>query len=213
MTPAKVPVTSPAKRTTVDIKLPALSGKPPIKTTAPMDQPLADKLVALRFDEFTVEMTPYPDSIAIRQRASLRPRMSVNIAIGRCGAVHPCRAMELAVWQADKAKLLQAVDPALRERLDSVFEISGRELGGAPIIEIYQAGQYFGPDANGNQVGSYSHAVTLHYNDGINFLRVTATFADNARDSLADMQAALPRPFLERAAMAFLDAYAQAWGT
>lgn len=205
-------MTSPAKRTTVDIKLPALSGKPPIKTTAPMDQALADKLVALRFDEFTVEMTPYPDSIAIRQRASLRPRMSVNISIGRCGSVNPCRKMELAAWEADRAKLLQAVDPVLRDRPDSVFELTSRELGGAPIIAIYQAGQYFGLDANGNQAGSYSHAVTLHYNDGVNFLRVTTTFADNARDSLAEMQAALPRPFLERAATAFLDAYAQAWG-
>ncbi len=207
---ATAPV-NPAKRSTLDIKLPALSGKPPIKTTAPMDQALADKLVALRFDDFTIEMTPYPDSIAIRQRASLRPRMSVNIAIGRCGSVNPCRPMELGVWQADKAKLLQAVHPALRDRPDSVFEISSRELAGAPIIAIYQAGQHFGPDADGNAVGSFSHAVTLHYNDGVNFLRVTATFADNARDSLADMQAALPRPFLERTATAFLDAYGQAW--
>lgn len=200
-----------AKRSTLDIQLPALSGKPPRKTTAPLDQATADRLVALRFDEFTIEMTPYRDSIAIRQRATLRPRMSVNIALGRCGAANPCRPMQLAAWRADRAKLLLAVEPELRDRPDSVFEIEATSIGGAPAIEIYQAGQYFGTDASGNGVGTYSHAVTLHYNDGVNFARVTASFADNARDTLQDMQDALPRPFLARTAMAFLDAYTQAW--
>lgn len=208
---APVPAAVNAKRSTLDIKLPAPSGKPPKPTTAPMDQALADKLVALRFDEFTIEMTPYPDSISIRQRASLRPRMSVNIAIGRCGTINVCRKMELPAWEADKAKLKQAVDPALRDRPDSVFEIAASELAGAPVIVVYQAGQYFGPDENNNPVGSFSHAVTVHYNDGINFMRVIATFADNARNTLQEMQAALPRDFLERTAKAFLDAYGQAW--
>jgi hypothetical protein len=207
--PAAKPVTKP--KSTLDLALPPSSGKPPKKTTAPMSQAIADKLVALRFPDFTIEMTPYPDSIAIRQRANARPRMSVNIAVGRCGAVNACRPMEVAAWRADKATLMQTVDPQLRDRPDSVFEIDSASINGAPAISVYQAGQFFGTDEAGNPVGSFSHALTLHYNDGVNFLRVTASFSDNARDSIADMQAALPRPFLERVTAAFLDAYGQAW--
>ena len=137
--------------------------------------------------------------------------MSVNIAVGGCSQELPCRPIKLDAWRTDKAKLEEAVDPALVSRPDSTFEIGETAIGGASAIFVYQAGQFFGRDERGNRVGSYSHAYTVHYNDGINFLRVAVAFTDDARDTLADMKRALPRDFMERVAIAFLDAYAQAW--
>jgi hypothetical protein len=83
-----------------------------------------------------------------------------------------------------------------------VFEIAERSLGGATLIEVYQAGQYFGTDANGNPVSSYGQAVNMHYNDGGNFLHVTATYADTPRATLqgaALLTAGMPRNMVERA--------------
>ncbi len=204
------PVITARSNWTLDIPL-VVSGKPPRATTAPLDLKTLARLASMEFPQFTLEITPYPTSIAIRQRTKTRPRMSVNIGIGGCSKELVCRPMKLEAWRADEAKLKAGVDRALVNRPDSTFEIGQTAIGGAPAIFVYQAGQFFGRDERGNPVGSYSHAYTVHYNDGINFLRVTAAFTDDARDTLADMTKALPRAFLERVAIAFLDAYAQAW--
>ena len=195
---------------TTDIPL-VVSGKPPRATTATLDGKALARLGKLTFPHFSLELTPYPTSMAIRQRATTRPRMSVNIALGGCSQELPCRPIKLEAWRADEAKLEADVDPALVGRPDSTFEIGETTLGGAPAIFVYQAGQFFGKDERGNPVGSYSHAYTVHYNDGVNFLRVAVAFTDDARDTLADMKRALPRDFLQRVAIAFADAYAQAW--
>lgn len=188
-----------------------MSGKPPRPTTTPLDAAALARLAKLKFSFFTPEVTPYPTSIAIRQRAITRPRMSVNIGIGGCSQELPCRPIKLAAWQADKAQLEASVDPALVGRPDSTFEIGETAIGGAPAIFVYQAGQFFGKDERGNPVGSYSHAYTVHYNDGVNWLRVAVAFTDDARDTLDEMKKVLPRDFMERAALSFADAYAQAW--
>ncbi len=205
--------TQPARpRTTLDIALPARSGKPPIKTT-PIDNATLDRLAALRFPEFTTEIANFPGSISIRQRATTSPRMSVNIAISPCSETLPCTPMTVDAWRADEAKLKAAVDPALVDRPDSTFEIGATQVNRAPAIFVYQAGQFFGRDERGNQVGSYSHAYTLHYNDSVNLLRVSVSFSDDPRETLDDMKRALPRSFMERVAIAFLDTYGQAWAT
>ncbi len=203
---------APAERTTLDIELPKLSGRPPKQTTAPLTKDDFRRLGEITFDEFKREVTNYPDTVAIRQRATLRPRMSVNISIGDCTEKHKCLPMKLDAWKADEAELKKAlVDPDLVGRPDTVFDIEQTDLAGQPMIGIYIAGQFFGRDEVGNPKGSYSLAYQLNYNDGFNLVRLTVTFADDPRDSLAAMEAALPRPFMERVAKAFLDAYTQAW--
>jgi hypothetical protein len=205
---ATVPV---KERTTLDIKLPAPSGKPPVKTTAPIDKTQLAKLAKLGFAEFTLEVTDYPTSVAIRQRAMLQPKMSVNIAISPCNAQIPCTPMSLEAWRKDEPALKAKVDPDLVNRPDSIFELGETSIGGTPAIFVFQAGQFFGKTELGNAASSYSNAYTLHYNDGVNLLRVTASYSDGPRTTLQDMLNALPRPFLERVTLAFLDAYGQAW--
>jgi hypothetical protein len=199
------------ERTTLDIKLPAVSGKPPVKTTAPLDKAQLAQLAKLTFPEFTLEVTDYPTSVAIRQRATLRPKMSVNIAISPCTEQLSCTPMSLDAWRKDEPALKAKVDPDLVNRPDSIFEIGETSIGGTPAMFVYQAGQFFGKNELGNPASSYSNAYTLHYNDGVNLLRVTVSYSDSPRTTLQDMLGALPRPFLERVATAFLDAYGQAW--
>lgn len=194
---------------TLELPLPPSSGKPPIQTK-PMDKATLDRLAKLKFDGFTLEVTEYPKSVAIRQRATTRPRMSVNIAIAPCSETNPCVPMKLAAWRAQEVALKEVVDKDLIDRPDTTFEIGESALAGATTIYIYQAGQFFGRNEKGN-VGSYAHSYTRHYNDGVNLLRVTATYSDDPRETLEDMKRALPRDFLERVTAAFLDAYGQAW--
>jgi hypothetical protein len=204
----------PGKPSTLDIKLPALSGKPPAKTTGPVTRAQLDKLVTMQFEEFELESTPYPMSAQLRQRVKepRRPRMSVNIFIHPCDEKVVCRPMTLDAWRADEAKIKKELfDAELHDKPSSKFELGPSTLGGVPTIYAYQAGQYFGKDENNNPIGSYSHTYTLFFNDGHNAIRVNATFSDNPRASLDDMVKALPRPFLEKVATSFLDAYVQAW--
>jgi len=203
------PVAAP--RSTLELPLPAVSGKPPRRTTVALDQAALERLGKLTFPRLARELTPYPASVSIRHRATTRPRMSINVAVGGCSATLPCRPMTVDAWRADEAKLKEGVDAVLVDRPDSKFEIGAASINNTPAVFVYQAGQYFGKDARGNPVGSYSHAYTLHFNDGVNFLRVVVSFADDPRETLAEMTQALPRSFLERTANAFLDAYGQAW--
>jgi len=208
------PGSASATRTTLEIKLPALSGKPPVKTTSPITPAQLKQLAALTFDEFSLEATEYPVSVAIRQRAQLRPKISINILIAPCNETNfKCLPMTLDAWRGDQAKLEEKmVNADLLKRRDTIFELGASSIAGVPLIYTYQAGQSFGQDETGQSTGTYSLAYALHYNDGVNMLRVIVTFSDDPRPTLAEMRRAMPRDFMEKAAAAFLDAYGQAWG-
>lgn len=208
------PAPPPTKeRTTLDITLPASSGKPPTKTTSPVSRAALDRVAAMRFDDFSLEVNPYPVNVAIRQRAQLEPKLSVNIFIAPCNDTSfKCRPMSLDAWQADKAQIENdLLDPKLQKRADTTFEIEASSIAGAPLIGIYQAAQFFGKDDNDNPVSSYSLAYSLYYNDGVNFLRVSASYSGQPYQTLDEMRRALPRAFLAKAAVAFLDVYGQTW--
>jgi hypothetical protein len=201
----------PKKRSTLDITLPAPSGKPPKKSPV-LTAELADQIATRTFDDFSLEVTKGNAGVAIRQRAKTEPGMSVNIFLAPCSETYKCRPMTVEAWKADQDKLEKAlVDADLIKRPDTVFEIGATSIGGAPAIGIYQLGHYFGTDDNKNPVSSYSLAYSVFYNDGTNFLRVTVNYSDDPMGSIGQLQQQLPRPFMEKVALAFLDAYGQMW--
>lgn len=198
------------ERTTLDIQLPKLSGKPPAKTTAPITK--FDKLTALRFPDFQLEATPYPTSIALKQRTELRPRVSVYVHVTPCGPMEKCLPMNVDAWRGDIERLKAiSLAPSLHDRPDTVFDVNASSIANVPVISVYQVGQFFGTDHNNNPSRAYSHAYSLYYNDGVNALRVIASYSDDPRPSMGEMKSTVPRAFLEKAATAFLDAYGQAW--
>ena len=101
----------------------------------------------------------------------------------------------------------------LATRADSIFELGTSAIAGVPIISIYQAGHHFGKDESGNLGGAHSHAYTVFYNDDHNVLHVTVSYTDHPKNTLAEMVNVLPRDFLAKTAIAFLDAYGQAWAS
>jgi hypothetical protein len=196
-----------------EIKLPPLSGKPPAKTTAPLTKAQLDALSLMKFDDFELEMSPYPTRIAIRQRAKVRPNMSVNVTIAHCTETAKCRPMTLEAWRADEHLRTRLLGPELVIRPDSILELGATTIGGAPAVFAYQAGWHFGKDENGNPGSSYSHAYTLYYNDQQNSLTVAVSYTDHPKASLAEMMTVLPKARMAQVAAAFMDAYGQAWAT
>ena len=136
---------SAAQKSTLDIQLPVVSGKPPIKTTAPVPKAQFDKLIAMEFPGFKREATTYPTGIQIRQRTvDTRPKMSINVYVVPCDdGKFKCVPMKLEAWKADEARLKDiALDKELHGRPDTVFQIEQTSIGGVPAISVYQAAHF-----------------------------------------------------------------------
>lgn len=190
------------------LALPKLSGTPPKKTTAPLDSAAAARMVALEFAGFKKDVhSEHPAGIDIRLQTEARPRLQVSILARPC---NPCTPMELAAWQAKTEELKQGMHEILRKSPDTVFEVGQAELGGQPVISVYQLGIASEKDDNDNPVTAATNSYTLHYNDGVNSISVVAAYMDNLRTA-AGMADLAPKEDLARMAKAFLDAYTHAW--
>jgi hypothetical protein len=174
-----------------------LSGKPPHKTTQPVTRDLLAKLATLDMTQFGVHVTKLDDSFLQVEHGRTLPPLLVTVTIQDCLR---CLPMELARWRAETDALRIVIPPDLRDRADTLFELAQLSLGGAPVIETYHL-------AYAGDTGS--HAVTLYHSDGINQIRVIASYAGatETRDALAGVT----RKELEAVALASLDLYVQAW--
>jgi hypothetical protein len=189
-----------------------------------------ERLAALEFPDFEREDRGTTDESAeVRHTTATRPTLGVTVKIGRCGRAAPlarpprtataspgpglrnCPAMELGAWQAHAEQLKQALPADLLARPDTRFELGTRELGGATAIYTYQLGAAFGTDDKGQPAGSYSDAYILYYNDGVNQIRVTAAYLDDAVGGVDHLLAVAPPEDLEKLAVAFLELYVHEW--
>jgi hypothetical protein len=199
------------------VKLPRSPRTPPHQTTAPLDRAELERLSALEFTDFEREVLPSsPPRTRVQYLTATRPKLAVTVTIEPCDvgptARHPCVPMELPAWQARLGDLrMQALNPVLRNRPDTRFDLGMHTVSGAPAIYTYQVGWYFGPDDQGQPGGTYSDAYALHYNDGVNQIRVNADYADDPVRSVNDMLALAPKQDLERLAAAFLSFYIHEW--
>jgi hypothetical protein len=122
-----------------------------------------------------------------------------------------CVPMRLAAWKARGDLLSQFLSKELAARADTRFEVGTRSLAGITAISTYQLGHFFGKDDRDQPVGAYSDAYVLHYNDGINRIRIIASYLDDAVASKDQLLALAPRADLERMAVAFLSFYLHEW--
>jgi hypothetical protein len=60
-------------------------------------------------------------------------------------------------------------------------------------------------------VRAYSDAYTIYYNDGINQIRVVASYADDAVPGIDQLLALAPQEDLEKLAVAFASYYVHEW--
>ncbi|MDB4962744.1 MAG: hypothetical protein JWP01_2743 [Myxococcales bacterium] len=208
-----VPVGSGSANTSVadpapaPIKLPANTGTPPNKTTAQLDDAQAAKMVALEFPGFKKEVrNDKALGMDVRYRTEARPILSITVKASRC---IDCKPMKVEAW--DKDALLKDLVPieVLRDKR-TTFELGATDLNGAPAIFVYQLGSLTEKDDDQNTAAAYTNAYTLFYNDGVNMIRVIASYKDQALD-VESLQKVAPKEDLERVAKAFMDSFTHAW--
>lgn len=189
------------------LALPTISGKPPVKTTKPLDVATITALAKKTFPGFQIDVRGHTDNaVEIRQKTEDHPKYWATITIQPCSASEECMPMDLAKWQANTKVTKQFLPDKLQKAPDTTFQVGTTTLGGQPMIYVYQLGQSFGPDG-----GTYSDAYALYYNDGVNEVRVVAEYKDDPLKTKDDMGRIAPQADLARIAMAFMDVYTQAW--
>lgn len=212
------------------VRLPRSPDTPLHRTIRPLGRKELERLAAIELPDFEREDRGTTDeSTELRHTTVTRPTLGVTIRIEPCGhpappprdkrsaarapnpPPHACLAMELAAWQAQAAQLEQALPAELRARPDTRFELGTRDLGGATAIYTYQLGAFFGNDDKGQPAGNYSDAYILYYNDGVNQIRVTAAYLDDAVGGIDHLLAVAPPEDLEKLAVAFLELYVHEW--
>jgi len=191
------------------LRLPRSSRSAPLKTTAPLARARYEQLASLEYPGWVKDVRLLDDrALEVRYRTEARPVLSVTITASPC---FDCIPPELPRWKAKEDALKNLLPPELRERKDTVFEIGEVKLAGAPLIFTYQLAHGIALGEDRNRQGPYSDAYTVYHNDGINQLRVTAQYADDAVATRDELVSLAPRGDLQMIALAFLDAYTHAW--
>jgi hypothetical protein len=185
------------------------SNSKPIAKSAPYSLDTGKKLAELKFPGFELKVRGTTEKgFEVRHLTEKHPKIAVTVSILPC---FNCTEMSVEKWKSQTDGLKLLVQPELRDRPETDFEVGEVNLAGTKMIYSYQAGQYFGKDDNGNPIGAYTDAYAVYYNDGVNQIRVVAEFKDDPRATKEDMLALVPRAKIEKLAKGFMDAYAHAW--
>src|SRR5262249_45897422 len=108
------------------------------------------KLSELTFPHFEPKVRALTDKLLdIRYLTEPRPKVAVTITVQPCFA---CVPMELDKWKENIDGLKLLVQPELRDRPDTDFDVGQTDLHGAPMIYTFQAGQFVGQDKSNNPV-------------------------------------------------------------
>lgn len=208
------------------LRLPKRSGRPPAKTTRPLDSAAYDRLQNLTFPGFDRRQRgmDVATGLEVRQITQDHPRIWTTITVSPCqprALLGNCTAMTLEAWRARAPELKASLlHPDLVAAPDTVFEVAATILNGASWIYQYQLAQTppvsaestpADPAARRQGEFAWSHAYILYFNDGNNQIRVVAEYKDDPASSKEAMAQRVPREDLEAVAKAFADAYTQAW--
>lgn len=212
--PPDTPLLEPRKGSGAEgpkiVTLPKEETTPPTKTAKPLTKATLDKLSKLEYPSFEKSINVLSDKVLeLRYLTKERPKILVTVNVGPC---FDCMPMDAAKWQAKKDGLKVFLQPELREHKDTVFEVGGTDLNGAKLIYVYQLAWAFGKDPDNDQtMGAYAHAYIANYNDGVNQIRVVASYADDPVATRDEMVALAPKDDLEKFAKRFLNAFTHAW--
>jgi len=186
--------------------LPHSDGSLPVKLPKPIDGSKFAAIEAMKFDGFKVDThAKTADMLEVRQKTEDHPRIWATINMHACH--DDCWPMELAKWKEHEPTIKKLLPEVLQKAPDTVWELGSTQLNGATMIYSYQLGQHIDPQEG----GSYTHAYTLYYNDGINAISVVAEYKDDWMADKEAMAKSVPREDLEHVATAFMDVYTHAW--
>ncbi len=192
------------------IKLPKFAGTPPVKTTKPIDKAKAEELAKAEFEGFTKDIRLANDQgTDVRYTTKGRPHILVTVSTTRC---FDCIPMELDKWKAKVDSLKVLIGPELKDRPDTTFEMGMTEINGGKYLWTYHVGYNINPDPGTGIAGAYGTAYAIHYNDGVNLIRVVAEYKDDVPKSREDMVNLTPKEDLEQIGKAFIDFFVHLWG-
>jgi hypothetical protein len=192
-----------------ELRLPKLAGTPAVKTTKPIDKAKAEALAKHEFDGFTKDVRLATDQgIDIRYSTKARPTIMVTVNATKC---FDCIPMELEKWKAKTDSLKVLIGPELKDHKDTLFEMGMTEISGTPYLWTYHVGFNVSPDPTTGMGGSYGTAYAIHWNDGVNMIRVVAEYKDDTPKSREDMIGLTPKEDLELIGKAFMDYFVHAW--
>ncbi len=218
--PGKNKASSSAPPPAPDIQLPHGSGKPPMKTDAPLS---ADVLAVLGRQTWKgFQRVPHAVDAAkgmeVQHVTEDHPRISATITIAPCAAtavIGACTPIELAAWKAREPELEKIIPEKIRAAKDTKFELGIVKFHDTDLVYTFQVGQIDGIADKGPNKGAafiaYTYAYALYFNDGHNQIRVIAEYKDDAKPTLAETEKAYPREDLEVTAKSFFDAMTAAW--
>jgi hypothetical protein len=190
------------------ITLPKLKGTPPNKSKA-LDAKKSEELSKLDFDGFNKEVRVASDiGIDVRYLTKERPAIMVTINASKC---FDCIPMELDKWKAKEAALRVLIGTDLKDVKDTLFEMGATDITKTPYIWQYHVGYNVNPDPATGLAGAYGTAYAIHYNDGVNMIRVVAEYKDDTPKSREDMVNLTPKEDLEQIDKAFMDVFVHAW--
>jgi hypothetical protein len=204
--PAEPPAAVPAH-----VRLPRSPDAPIAATRRPLERDQLDRLVAVEFADFERRAPDaYKGLVEVRHTTRSRPRLGVAVIAGPCSEAAACPAIEPAAWTARRDELLRQLPEALRAHPDTRLDIAPLRVAGAAAIGVFELGYASQVDDHDQPAIDYIDAFVIHYNDGVNQLRVTASYADDA-GGIDQLLALAPREDLERLATAFASYYLHAW--
>lgn len=191
-----------------DLMLPHADGTPPKKTTAPLGKADFERLAKLTYPGFVADVRTVGDKIfEVRQKTNDHPRLWATVTIQPC---FDCLPMELDKWKP-KEQELKAISLENMKDIPGVdWELNAASFEGQPIIYTYQLGTGTGSATEGGGGYAFTDTYTAYYNDGVNQIRVIASYKDDPA-SKEDIAKLAPRDDLEALAMSFLDVYTHAW--
>jgi len=212
------------------VTLPRTTSAPPNRTARPLPRKELARLAALEFPDFDRQERGLADRfVELRHSTKSRPILGVTVTIEPCDApppgkparqtrtkrpappAHTCAPMELDAWKAKGDELKQFLSKQLAARPDTRFEVGTRDVLGAPAIFTYQLGADFSKDESDQPVAAYSDAYILYYNDGVNQIRINASYLDDAVGGVERLAAIAPKEDLEKLAVAFMSVYLHEW--
>jgi hypothetical protein len=192
-----------------ELRLPKLAGTPPVKTAKPIDKTKAEALSKPEFEGFQKDVRLANDQgIDVRYMTKERPHILVTVNATKC---FDCIAMDLEKWKAKTDSLKVLVGPELKDRPDTTFEMGLADINGGKYLWTYHVGFNITPDPGTGIAGAYGTAYAIHYNDGVNMIRVVAEYKDDVPKSREDMVNLTPKEDLEQIGKAFIDYFVHYW--
>lgn len=190
-----------------DLQLPHADGTPPKKTTAVLTKTDFERLAKLEYPGFIADVRTVGEKVFhVRQKTKDHPRLWAEVLIKPC---FECLPLELDKWKAKEEEIKQVNLEGLKDVPGVEWEMGETALNGQKIIYTYQVGAGNQPGEGGGQY-TFGDAYFAYFNDGVNEIRVTASYKDDPV-TVESMKQLAPKEDLRALALAFLDVYTHEW--